>query len=64
MLVDDLIDGAYVCRSEFESPDVDGEIIVSIQPGMKDPGSLVGKFVEVEITGAGDYDLSAKLTGI
>jgi ribosomal protein S12 methylthiotransferase len=64
VLVDDLIDGAYVCRSEFESPDVDGEIIVSIQPGMKDPGSLVGKFVEVEITGAGDYDLSAKLTGI
>ena len=28
VIVDDFVDGVFVCRSEFESPEVDGEILV------------------------------------
>ena len=55
VLIDDWKDGIYVCRSEFESPEVDGEILV---PG---DGSLVGNFARVRITGADEYDLKGEL---
>ncbi len=51
-----------VCRSEFESPEVDGEILVKYSPdsfGDIDPQALVGHFIEVRITAADDYDLTA-----
>ncbi len=51
-----------VCRSEFESPEVDGEILVKYSPdlfGGIDPQTLVGHFIEVRITAADDYDLTA-----
>ncbi len=51
-----------VCRSEFESPEVDGEILVGYSPdlfGDVDPQKLVGHFIEVRITAADDYDLTA-----
>ncbi len=51
-----------VCRSEFESPEVDGEILVKYSPdlfGGIDPQGLVGHFIEVRITAADDYDLTA-----
>lgn len=51
-----------VCRSEFESPEVDGEILVKYNPelfGDIDPRSLPGHFIEVRITAADDYDLTA-----
>ncbi len=51
-----------VCRSEFESPEVDGEILVKYSPDLFrgiDPHGLVGHFIEVRITAADDYDLTA-----
>ena len=60
VLVDALGDGLLVGRSEFESPEVDGEILVS-SAGVADPGALVGTFIDVRITGADDYDLTAQL---
>jgi len=47
-----------VCRSEYESPDVDGEILVSVPSGdvSKYP---VGTFLRVRIVSADDYDLHA-----
>ncbi len=57
----------FVCRSEFESPDVDGEILVKHSPdlfGGIDPQTLVGKFIEVRITAADDYDLAADFVRI
>ena len=63
VLVDDFTDGILVCRSEFESPEVDGEILVRYDrealEGVE-PYSLVGEFIEVEITSADEYDLTAK----
>ena len=63
VLVDDYSDGVLVCRSEFESPEVDGEIVVRYEPGLFEgipPEKLLGKFIEVKITAADEYDLIAE----
>lgn len=63
VIVDDFSDGVFVCRSEFESPEVDGEILVKYDPDVLDgvePYSLVGEFIVVHITGADEYDLIAE----
>ena len=47
----------YIGRSEYDSPEVDQEIVI-------DSGSkrlLCGRFYEVRITDAEDYDLYATL---
>ncbi len=62
VLVDDWADGVYVCRSQYESPEVDGEIILHARPedyGCTRPEDLCGRFVTVKITGADAYDLAA-----
>lgn len=67
VLIDDFVDGTFICRSEFESPEVDGEILVKYSPEAFDgiePYSLVGEFITVRITGAFDYDLTAELLNI
>ncbi len=57
VLVDGYADGILVCRSEFESPEVDGEILVPCPQG-RSPQSFVGQFMTVRINGADDYDLT------
>ena len=64
VLVDGFSDGVLVCRSEFESPEVDGEILVKYTAEAFDgiePHSLVGEFLNVRITAADEYDLSAEV---
>ena len=64
VLVDDFADGTLVCRSEFESPEVDGEILVNYTPAAFDgvePHSLIGEFLQVRITAADEYDLIAEV---
>lgn len=55
VLVDDYVDGILVCRSQYESPDVDGEILVRYPSG-----APVGQFMDVRIVGADEYDLIAE----
>ena len=57
VLVDGYADGILVCRSEFESPEVDGEILVPCPQG-RSPQSFFGPFITVRINGADDYDLA------
>ena len=67
VIADSFSDGVYVCRSEFESPEVDGEILVMYDPeatGGVEPYSLVGEFMTVKITGADEYDLIGEIIGI
>ena len=67
VIVDDFNDGVFVCRSEFESPEVDGEILVRYDPsadGNVDPYSLIGDFMTVRIIGADEYDLIAEIVEI
>ncbi len=62
VVVDSFTDGVLVCRSRFESPEVDGEILAGVDniSGI-DPYSLVGDFITVRITGADEYDLVAEV---
>ena len=58
VLVDVCVGGNLVCRSQYESPEVDGEILVPIPSGT-DPRDLLGRYIKVQITGADEYDLTA-----
>lgn len=54
----DRIEGDYfVGRTEFDSPDVDNEVLISA----KDTYLSIGKFVEVEILEASEFDLIGKV---
>lgn len=54
--------GSYlVTRSQYESPEVDGEILVRISDRMPcEASQMVGRFINVKITSADDYDLYAE----
>ena len=46
----------YVGRTEFDSPEVDGEVLITSAIELKN-----GDFVNVKITGSEDYDLSGEV---
>ena len=63
VIVDAFSDGILVCRSQYESPEVDGEILVKYTPELFRemlPEELVGHFIRVRIVGADEYDLIAE----
>lgn len=60
VLVDDCVDGTLVCRSQYESPEVDGEILVKVPDGAS-PENFVGKFIKVKVIAADEYDLAAEV---
>ena len=66
VIVDSFSDGVFVARSQYESPEVDGEILVGKESFHKkygpdkDPLSLIGTFANVKIVGANEYDLIAE----
>lgn len=62
VLVDAVMGDKLICRSQFESPEVDGEIVV--RGAAADYGSRgigVGDFINVRVIAAEDYDLIAEL---
>ncbi len=52
VIIDREEDGYYVGRTEYDSPEVDGEVLISHAGELKK-----GEFCNVKITGAEDYDL-------
>lgn len=56
VMVDEIVGDTLVCRSEYESPEVDGEIIVKGGAG----NVRVGDFIKVRILSAEFYDLLAE----
>jgi ribosomal protein S12 methylthiotransferase len=56
VIIDREEDGMFVGRTEWDAPEIDQEVFV--QPGT---GLAIGKFCEVEITGAVEYDLYARI---
>ena len=60
VLADSVVGGRLVCRSQYESPDVDGEIIVSLPEG-EDATTYVGHIFNVRILEAEDYDLLGEI---
>lgn len=57
ILIDSFSDGVYVCRTSKESPEVDGELLLSAN---YDP-SMIGNFASAKIVGANEYDLLGEL---
>lgn len=51
-LVDSIEDGQLICRTEADAPEIDGNIIVPAEKGVR-----VGDFVTIEVTDADEYDL-------
>ena len=60
VLVDDVSGGKLICRSQYDSPEVDGEIFVKVPDGV-DARALVGNFIKVRVTSADLYDLCAEI---
>ena len=56
-VIADRTEGDYmVCRSQYDSPEVDGEVLVRIEDL---DGVNIGDFFDVKITAADEYDLYA-----
>ena len=56
-VVIDRLEGDYfIARTEFDSPEVDGEVLISSDLDLK-----IGSFYQVKITGSEDFDLYAAL---
>jgi ribosomal protein S12 methylthiotransferase len=55
-IIDREDDEFYVGRTEFDSPEVDGEVLIGKEVQLKK-----GLFVQVEITGAEEFDLYGKV---
>jgi len=45
----------YVGRTQFDSPEVDNEVLISLEKSLK-----IGNFYNVEIIEAGEYDLTGR----
>lgn len=59
VLVDRLEDGSMVGRTEWDSPEVDNEVHIPYSGDT--PSAFPGDFIDVIITEAYDYDLTARL---
>lgn len=66
VIIDSFSDGVFVARSQYESPEVDGEILIGKESFYARygngtlPESLIGTFADVKIVGANEYDLIAE----
>lgn len=58
VLVDRKEAGFYIARTEFDSPDVDNEVIITPK---KNTYLRQGDFCKVRVTGANDFDLQAEV---
>jgi ribosomal protein S12 methylthiotransferase len=56
VIIDRKEDDFFIGRSEFDSPEVDPEVLIPVSEDVKP-----GQFYQVEITGAEDYDLYGKI---
>ena len=57
VIIDRKEGGYYVGRTEFDSPDVDNEVLINVEEGYL----RTGEFFTVKITGAEDFDLYAEV---
>jgi ribosomal protein S12 methylthiotransferase len=57
VIIDRKEGGNFIGRSEYDSPEVDNEVIID----NADNYLRIGDFVNVKVTGASEFDLTAKL---
>ena len=63
VIIDDYRDGFLIGRSQKESPEVDGSILIDMtgRKGSFPPEDFIGKFAAVKIIAATEYDLTGVL---
>lgn len=66
VIIDSYSEGQYIARSQWESPEIDGVILIKIKKSISeakniDPKQLIGTFVSVRIVAASEYDLVGEL---
>jgi len=59
VLIDRIEDGRYVGRTEYDSPEVDNEVLIPAQGQYL----RIGDFAMVEITDAEHFDLIGRVVG-
>ena len=57
VLVDEETESGFAGRTERDAPEIDGQVVID------EGAAVVGKFVEVEITGAYAYELNGRVVG-
>ncbi|MCX6238268.1 MAG: 30S ribosomal protein S12 methylthiotransferase RimO [Bacteroidia bacterium] len=57
VVIDRLEGDYYIGRTEFDSPEVDGEVLISADQHLK-----IGNFYQVRITGSEDFDLYGEIS--
>lgn len=57
VLIDKVDEGVAIARTEFDSPEVDNEVIIELEENQV----VMGEFYKVTITDATEFDLHAKL---
>jgi ribosomal protein S12 methylthiotransferase len=58
VLVEEAVDGVAIGRASWQAPEVDGVVHIEGADGL-----MPGRFVDVVITSADDYDLTGRITG-
>ena len=56
VLVEDYEDGVYIGRTEYDSPEVDNEVLIKSSFKLE-----IGKWYDVKITGSGSYHLEGQV---
>ena len=59
VIVDRKENGHFIGRSEFDSPEVDNEVLIDAA----DEYLRIGDFVNVRVTGATEFDVTGKVAG-
>lgn len=60
VIIDREEDGQWIGRTEFDSPEVDNEVLID-KTDLTDNSSLIGKFVRVKVIGSDIYDLYGEI---
>ena len=58
VMIDKREAGRYIGRTEFDSVEVDNEVIIASKKKL-----AIGEFVQVKITKAFDYDIEGEVVG-
>ena len=55
----------YLGRLQRDAPEIDGQVVIepTLGPHGAAPTEMVGRFAEVEVTGAHPYELTARFAG-
>jgi ribosomal protein S12 methylthiotransferase len=61
VIVDRIENEYIIARTEYDSPEIDNEVLISCKSIQNDKMPQVGDFINAKITAADDYDLIGEI---